>query len=173
MITTCFPGGTGDIISILAPNVAPTLDSALSAVSSVSAFNGTAQASIIDTPFNTMGTMLSDYRNNIKIDLDTANVNILKRLADKNNFAACNQALFQADSWVPSTNAAQITVPCQVGTTSTNCATGANFNAGSGGCTGCLSTYDLLKTNTTRANVFSAINTRYSTAPCTGTTFAA
>jgi hypothetical protein len=173
MITTCFPGGTGDIISILAPNVAPTLDSALTAVSSVSAFNGAAQASIIDAPFLAMGSMLNDYRKNIKIDLDTSNVNILKRLADKTNFAACTSPLFLADSWVPSTDVAQTTVPCQVGTTSTNCGTGSNFDNGSGGCTGCLGTYDLLKTNTTKAGVASAINTRYSSAPCTGTTFAA
>lgn len=166
MITSCFPGGTGDIISILAPNVAPTLDSALTAVSSVSAFDGTVQASIIDTPFNTMGTMLSDYRNNIRIDLDTTNVDILKRLANKNNFGTCTDPLFPADSWVPSTSAAQTTVPCQVGTAATNCATGTNFDDGSGGCAGCLNTYDLFKTNSTRANVLTAINARYSTNPC-------
>ena len=56
MITTCFPGQSGNIMKILAPNIEGTLNNALTSINSLGSFNATSQSSLIDTPFNLMGT---------------------------------------------------------------------------------------------------------------------
>lgn len=61
MITTCFPGQSGDLIGILAPGIAGTLDGASDSISSISDFDAASYVSQVDTPFVTMGTTLNNY----------------------------------------------------------------------------------------------------------------
>ena len=169
MITTCFPGQDGKLIDVLAPGIAATLNGATDSLSSVSDFNSTEFVSLINTPFTQMGTSLNNQLNNIALDLDNTNLDVLKKLADKNQYAACTDPKFAADSWIPSTNAAQTAVPCQIsgGAAVTSC-TGGDFTAASNGCAGCMDTYALfIPGNTTTGNVQTAINGRYTVGTCT------
>lgn len=90
-------------------------------------------------------------------------MDVLKKLAEKTNYAACTDPLFQLDSWIPSTNAAQVDVPCKItgGASVTTCSVG-DFAAGTNGCGGCMDTYKIfVPTNTTSAQVQTAVNGRY------------
>lgn len=110
---------------------------------------------------NTMGTTLNNYKGNIVHDLDNDNLNILIKLSDKNQYSGCTDAEFLLDSWVPTTSG-QTYVPCLISggaaITSANCGT---FSTGAT-CTGCMDTFSLFDTtNTTSAQVQTALTGRY------------
>lgn len=81
----------------------------------------------------------------------------------------CSSSGFSSDSWIPSISQISPYVSCQVSgsnSDSSTCTSSSNFNTRANGCTGCMDTFDLFKSNLTYIDVRTALSSRYPDPSC-------
>lgn len=142
-----------------------------SSLTTINTFNISKQSSNVLADSSSLTSYIGYYQNGVINDLsDTASTNILVSLSKQANYPGCT-GIFTTDSWIPSYAQSPTYAGCQISggnnATNTQCG-GANFAAGSGGCTGCMDTTSILNTvtYTSKANVLTALNNRYTAGGC-------
>lgn len=111
-ISPCLSGGSGDIMSAIAPGNAATLTDLKSSFTDTSAFNSSSQVTAINTAQSTLDGILSNFLNGNTPDItDASAIATLVYVSNPTNFNPCTA--INADSWVVS-NGNTSYVSCQI-----------------------------------------------------------
>jgi hypothetical protein len=165
-LSVCLLGQSGDIIG----SVSGTASSAFvgnlsSAMNSIVGFNGTQLVSTVDLSYQPLQLQVAAYSQSQVLDIvDQSAIDELKFVSNPGNYFTCTQGHFQADSWVP--HSAIPAVPCtapppQSSADNASCPNSLSFLAQASGCTGCMSTYSLLYSFNSSAEVSAHLKARY------------
>ncbi len=172
-ISTCLPSSSGDLVTALGGGAVNAIQNLSSTLTSISAFNSTSLASIVQSARSTMVTMIDNYKLGYLNDItDTTSINYLTQVSNHSNYAACATPAFATDSWIPSTQENPVYIACQISNgnnaTNTECSGGGNFAGATGGCSGCMDTTSIFNTGSyaSKAAVLTALNNRYSNGGC-------
>ncbi len=162
--------GNGDIISsILGTSVFSTIADLNSTYNNLTSID-TSLVSLINLAHTDMKNNITAFKIAQVADItDQSSLSQLIKLSQPSNYA-CSTSGFTSDSWIPSITQNPTYAACQItggsNSDSSTCTTSADFNARATGCTGCMDTFDLFKTNLTYVSVNSALSLRYSNPSC-------
>lgn len=161
--------GSGDIVkNMVGDLVYQSIDSLNSTYSYLSSIDLSLVNLIAVAHTSMLGNITAVKTAQIADITDQNSLNELINLSKASSYS-CTSTGFTSDSWIPSISQTTTYVPCQVdgsNSDSSTCTSSSNFNSRAQGCTGCMDTYDLFKSNLTYLNVKTALTSRYPDLSC-------
>lgn len=135
-------------------------------MNSLTAINAVYLSGAVNSAYLPLQSEIFSYSEGRILDVgDSASITALKHLSNPNNYQGCSKGNFAGDSWIPSTNQVDNSVPCQSSlstpATSSTCLNKAYFDAAAPGCTGCMDTFSLLYSSNSKSDVKSFLSSRY------------
>lgn len=133
----------------------------------ITSFNGTDLTSNINNKYTPITSNVSSFSNARILDIkDNTAISDLIQISDASKFD-CGSSSFKFDSWIPSINQIDNTIPCKspVGmpkSDNQSCSSSTSFNTASINCQGCMDTFSLLISSNSQAQAYSKLNRRYS-----------
>ena len=135
-------------------------------LSSITVQTGTVITNLHNLIKDTTGSYKKAQINDIT---DETSLILLKKISQPTSYS-CSSSGFSSDSWIPSITQNPTYVPCRVNSglnsNSSTCTSSADFSSRASGCTGCMETYDLFKSNLSAATVKTSLDTRYTDPSC-------